>query len=143
MDRIMFKDFPETGTVETYALLKNAEEKEARNGSIYLTVTLFDGKQEIKANMWNVMKATFGFDKYNVLTACKVEVSVYNNAPSYNLKSIRGLDDSDEVDIADFVATSPIDPSELYNKCVELAYSIKDPDLMQIVTSLYEENKEK
>jgi 3'-5' exoribonuclease len=142
MNKVLFRDLPENGTIETYVLLKDAQEKSSKNGSIYLCLSLFDGKTEIKANMWQTTKATFGFDTSNVIVYVQLETSPYNGKPSYTVKKIREADSSDDISKSDFIPTTSEKPEDLYSKCLDLAYSLSDDDLMRLVTTMYEKYKE-
>lgn len=100
-----------------YGLVKEVIEKEARNGNPYITVTLMDDGGEIKANSWNMTKDGFPACIGDVVYAI-VDAAPYQGSMGYTIKNVRPVNESDNIDISDFVACAPVKPDLLYDICM-------------------------
>lgn len=124
-----------------YGLVKEVIEKEARNGNSYVTVTLSDGSGEIKANFWNMTKDSFPACNGDVVYAV-VDAAPYQGSMGYTIKNVRPVNESDNIDISDFVACAPVKPNVLYDICMNEIDEMRDREIARLVRKLYEDNRD-
>ena len=124
-----------------FAIVKDVSERESRNGSIYVVLTISDGKNDIQAKMWN--KTGDELSKYVGKLAClHVEGGMYNGQLSFVAQTIRETTPNDGVRFEDFVPSAPIPSEDMYNYITKLFNAMKNESLKRIGLKLYEDNKE-
>ncbi len=141
---ISVKDFKD-GIVTNdnlFAIVKEVSERESKNGSKYVVLTISDGKNDIQVKMWN--KTGEEISKYQGTLAClHVEGSMYNGQLSFVATTIRETTMNDGVKFEDFIPSAPIPSEDMYNYIVNMFNSMKNDSLKRIGLKLYEDNKDK
>ena len=125
----------------TCLLIKAIEEKLTNAGKPYCIITLCDGKDEVKAKIWNSEKASLMAEIADVIY-CQVKVSTYNNSKDYTINSYRKTIPSDGIDIGDFTQKAPLSAEFMYEEILKKLYLIKDESLNAISTAIYKDYKE-
>ncbi|MCC8161442.1 MAG: hypothetical protein LIO53_09110 [Oscillospiraceae bacterium] len=83
-----FKEMKSGNTYQIYALLTDITEREARNGSKFLILTLSDGTEEIAAKLFDYDIDGFKIEPKTVIKV-EIEVSMYNSSVSYIIRRFR------------------------------------------------------
>ena len=137
----MFFTELERGVYSMDVLIKDVQEKLAKTGKTYVCITIFDGQEDVKANMFSKSKEDIDVANGDI-AAIKLEVGDYNGKPSYTIIDLRPNPLADKTP---FIATAPISPVKLYNDCLAMVTdpNFKSPELTTLVTRMFSANKEK
>ena len=122
-----------TGTV--YVMVKEAVQKETKNGKPFMFLTITDGETDIQAKIWDSTKESFGRGIGAVLS-----VDLLMDSYGYTIKCYREATE-DEAPITQFIPSPPVRPDILYMKMVNRIEDIKVKELRDLVLTLYENNK--
>lgn len=123
-----------------YLLCKEILEKESSRGK-YLQMTLFDGKNEIKAFQWEASKETTMAVVGEVM-AVVLNIGTYRDNISYTIKQCRRLVPKDNVNIAEFIPSVPCNSEKMYSEIMNVLEKMQNLEIAQLVKTIYEENKE-
>lgn len=132
------------GNYQIALLIKAIEQKETKKKAAYLILTLGDGKNEIKAKLWNMDKATFLKKGHSVgkILVSHIEVGTYNGLPDYTINDFRAACDDDHIQLNDFLALPPENPEKLFNDIVTMAAGFDNSTLSLVTVGLYNKNKD-
>lgn len=135
-----FTELP-NGSYEGYVLVKSVEKKTAKTGKDYLDFVLSDKTGEIVAKMWNNVPADMPF-KENSIIKVRGKLGEYNNAPQFTVDMARNIDERDDVDINDFVASSEYTGEYMFDTLRGIVEKFKDEDLKKITLAIMDEYRE-
>ena len=93
-----FKELDKNGSVEGFALVKSCDKKSAKNGSVYLDLTLADKTGEINAKIWDYREGAF-LPEANTVIKVRGVLSSYNGTPQMKIERSRAVWDSDGVNM--------------------------------------------
>nr|WP_218076118.1 OB-fold nucleic acid binding domain-containing protein [Desulfuribacillus stibiiarsenatis] len=130
-------------SVINYFLVKAASMKSASNQNKYLDVTLCDQTGDINAKLWDASEDFEAVFQPNALVKIKGTVTEWQGKLQLKIEKVRAVNDSDDVDIADFVPSAPHDPAFMYQEVMRYADQIVDQEIQSIVRIILEESKEK
>ena len=125
-----------------FGLLREITQKEAKNGSLFVIITISDGKSELAAKMWNTKRSEIPYDTGTVV-CMSVDAALFNGVLSFTASKIRAATEADGVCEEDFIASAPVPAQEMYDYIMRVADSFENESLRNIVTALYGENREK
>lgn len=125
-----------------FGLLHDVAQKETRNGSPFVVITIGDGKDELSAKMWDMKRSALPYES-GALIAMTVDASIYNGVLGFTASTIRAVTPEDGVSESDFIACAPIPSEQMYNYIIDTFDSMKNESLKNIGMSLYAENREK
>ena len=80
-----FKELDKNGSVEGFALVKSCDKKSAKNGSVYLDLTLADKTGEINAKIWDYREGAF-LPEPNTVIKVRGVLSTYNGTPQMKIE---------------------------------------------------------
>lgn len=140
-----FKELTECQKTPTVALLTLIEEKETKGGKPYCVFTLSDGESQIEAKLWNNAKADVKVEEKSLITI-ELYPKEYQGILSYEV--YRYGKAPDDLSVTDFIVKAPYQPEAMYQDILsvlrkEVPEKEEGLDLIDLVTNLYEENKEK
>lgn len=122
-----------------YLLVKDIVEGETRGGKPFLTLTLTDGKEVIRAKKWDAQKAGFQASEGDVIR-CVMDVGEYNGSVNYVIKDYRPAEEG-EVDLSEFVKHSPVEPGVMYNDIIAKVSGMTNKDIRDLTLYVLTENK--
>lgn len=125
-----------------FGLLTDITQKETRNGSSFVIITISDGKNELQAKMWDTKRSDIPYDT-NSIVCMTVDASPYNGVLGFTASRIRAATPEDGVSEEDFIASAPVPAQEMYDFIMDTINSFSNESLRNIAAELYEENKEK
>lgn len=134
-----FKTLP-NGMCDGFVILKKCEEKNAKNGSVYLDLILGDKDGEIPAKLWDY-KGDGAFESEMVVKV-RGTIEQYNGRDQFRIAMIRAADESDEYNLSDLVPVSETDGARIFDMLMKKVGSFKDSDLKSIVSAIMTENRE-
>ena len=138
-----FKQVGNNGQVEGYAVIKQIEIRKSKNGSDYLDILLIDKEGEIYAKLWDYNESVHGKFENDMFVKVRGVISQYNNKEQFRIDRIRLVNDSDGVDISDYVKSADYTGEEMFDALIKKVTDFKDEDLKKIVLTILNENKEK
>ena len=125
-----------------FGLLTDITQKETRNGSSFVIITISDGKNELQAKMWDTKRSDIPYDT-NSIVCMTVDASPYNGVLGFTASRIRAATPEDGVSEEDFIASAPVPAHEMYDFIMDTINSFSNESLRNIAAELDEENKEK
>ena len=79
-----------------FGLLTDITQKETRNGSSFVIITISDGKNELQAKMWDTKRSDIPYDT-NSIVCMTVDASPYNGVLGFTASRIRAATPEDGV----------------------------------------------
>ena len=130
------KDIRENMGVEFLALVTLANQGVSNSDQPYLNLELRDNTGSIVAKMWNVSAETVRAIKVGTLVKVKGTTLLYKDNLQMKVLEIAPFE-SDNVDMSQFIAVSPI-PFEQLRKVLSTAVgSLKNEKIRRIVSTIY------
>lgn len=144
MSRATVKELKEgkIARAELFGLLREVTQKESRNGSPYVIITVSDGKDDLQAKMWDTKRADIQYETGSVVCMI-VDGAPYNGVMSFTASSIRAAGPYDGVKEEDFIPSAPIPAQEMYDYIYDTFCAMQNESLRNIGTAIFDENKEK
>ncbi|MCD7868416.1 MAG: HD domain-containing protein [Clostridiales bacterium] len=103
-------------TVQIKVMVSNIEERTAKNGSKFLTITFSDGESTLAANLWDQNMQSAGIEPGDVLQV-KLDTKEYNGRLSASVGGFTKTGESPDA----YVLHAPIESEEMYRKIYSAA----------------------
>lgn len=129
------KEFVEGDRVETNLLVTNVTRGITNSGAPYLSLTLQDSSKSIDSKMWDVKPEMEKIIQTGKVFAFEMEINTYRGNLQGKILNVYPVADTD-VDMSEFVSSSPISKDELRNTINSAVNSISNKNIAMIVTSL-------
>ena len=129
------KEIDGNGTVEGFVLVKHCDKKSAKNGSVYLDLTLADKSGEINAKMWDYREGAF-LPENNSVVKVRGVIASYNGVPQMRIDRIRAIWDSDNVNMAEIIPSSDYDGAYMLSVIKGKVLDFKNEQLKKLVTAV-------
>ncbi|WP_096201486.1 3'-5' exoribonuclease YhaM [Bacillus sp. FJAT-45350] len=127
--------------VERYLLIKTATKGLASNGKPFLTLVLADNTGEIESKLWGCSpedEATF----VNMsIVHIGGDVIEYRGRHQLKISSIRPTTAMDNVKMADFIRSAPIDPEEMLSRITQYIFEMKNANIQRITRHLLKKHQ--
>lgn len=134
-----FKTLP-NGMCDGFVILKKCEEKNAKNGSVYLDLVLGDKDGEIPAKLWDYKGE--GLFESEMVVKVRGTVEQYNGKDQFRISQIRPASSSDDYNIADLVPASEVGGAQIFDMLVKRVQAFEDADIKNIVLSMLNDKKD-
>ena len=131
------KEFREKERHTMNLLVKNVLKGVTQKGSPYLSLVLQDDSGTIDGKLWDASPADIAAAIPGHVEQLTFEVLDYNNALQLRVNSIRDLDQN-QIDLSEYVMTSPVEIGELKQKIGGYIRSIQNETLHSLVEKMYE-----
>lgn len=136
-----FTPIDNKGLVDGFCIIKSIEQKTSSKGDSYLDMMLGDSDGEINAKLWRYDKELHGEYTANELVKIRGNISQYNGADQLRVERIRRVQESDGVDISDFVKTASYSGEDMFDELVSIAEGFSDKELKAIVTEILKDSR--
>lgn len=133
----------ERGTVQGFLLVKSCDLKTAKSGAAYLDMMLTDGTDSISAKVWGYLGGAAGMPKLNSLIKVRGTISQYQGADQLKIDKFRQADETDDVNLSDFVPSSTYSGEDMYNEIIRIIEDFSDDGLRRLAKAVYSEYKER
>lgn len=127
--------------MQLFAVVVAVDQRTTRNGDPFLAVILSDKSGQIKCNYWNCDKGSFLAVSGDIVWV-KIKCDMYNEKYSYTLEDYRPPLPHETVNYEDFIRSAPIAGEDMYNKLMDVADTLVNSYIRDVVKLLYTENKE-
>ena len=127
---------------EGFLLVKNVSKGTTSNGKPFLTLILVDKTGEIEAKLWDATledETTFVPEKIVKITG---RITEFRGMRQLTIQSIRPQQQTDGVNIKDFIQTAPLPKEQLMEKINETIFEIQNPNIQRIVRAFVEKYRE-
>jgi len=140
MKSLYVSDLPqqENQLITAYFLVQSKSVRSTREGKPYLALRLSDRTGTVEGRMWDeVAEVEAEFDQHDVV---KVEANVepYRNQLQLKIRRLRRAR-ADEVELEDYLPHTTQDVEALYAELLEVARSVGNPPLRQLLLAVLED----
>src|SRR5580658_929337 len=126
------KDLTADQVITGFFLVHEKEVRNTNTGKPYLRMELGDRSGTIEARMWEKFELLAKDVNRDDFVKIQARVEIYRNRPQLSLQQFR-LAKPAEIDIADFLAHTPLDVEEMYGQLLVHAEEMKNTWLKQLV----------
>lgn len=133
-----FKTLP-NGMCDGFVILKKCEEKNAKNGSVYLDLILGDKDGEISAKLWDYR--TPGLYEPEMIVKVRGTIEQYNGKDQFRIAQMRPASDTDDYNIADLVPASEVGGAQIFDMLMRRVHAFHDEDLKSIVSKIMNDKR--
>ncbi|MFD2828894.1 3'-5' exoribonuclease YhaM [Corticicoccus populi] len=123
-------------SVETFYLIKRAQQGVTTQGKPYMTLYLQDRSGEIESKLWTVSKEDMAVLVPEALIKVKGDVIDYRNKKQMKIAMYRLANESDGLSPKDFVEKAPLDEDTLFDSIMDYTLKIESGSLQRIVRQL-------
>lgn len=135
------RDLQDKASVSSPFLVKYSALSNGKNGKPYLNVVLMDKTGEVEARIWddvaNLAPAAVRDNYVLVEGRCQL----YQGRKQIVIARLRMLRE-DEVDPAEFIPKSALDPEDLYARLLAQVASMQDPFYKALAESIFKDDRE-
>ena len=131
--------------VEGFYVIKSVDAKVSNNSNSnkYLDFNLGDATGDINAKLWECNEELENTLKQSILVKIKGNVNEWRGKLQLKIEKIRPAQESDEVNICDYVAVAPYLPEKMYDDVLNYLSKIENIDIQNIVTNILSNNEGK
>lgn len=129
------KDLEENKEIDGIYLISNVTQGVTGTGAPYLNITLQDATGNIEAKKWSASEADIEFYKARKIVHIKGMVISHNGKLQVKILSENDVN-NEEIDIQDYVASSPISQDILITEFKTYQSMIKNKDVRRLVDAL-------
>jgi len=129
------KDFQEGDHLEVNLLISSLARGVTNSGSPYLSLVLQDATKQIEAKLWDVKPEYEKLLQTGKVYHFMLEINLYRSVLQAKVINVLPCNES-EINMADYVSSSPIPKDELIDEIFSAVNSIKNEKIAKIVTSM-------
>ena len=123
-------------SVESFYLVKRAQDGVTQQGKPYMTLILADKTGELDSKLWTVTPEQITELKEADLVKVRGEIINYRGKNQMKILEIRTSTPEDNVLVKDFLKEAPIDGEDLFEKIFDYALKITNANLQRIARGL-------
>ena len=123
-------------SVESFYLVKRAQDGVTQQGKPYMTLILADKTGELDSKLWTVTPEQITELKEADLVKVRGEIINYRGKNQMKILEIRTSTPEDNVLVKDFLKEGPIDGEDLFEKIFDYALKITNANLQRITRGL-------
>lgn len=143
MDCRKINEFEAGIKVEGFFLIRSVEFKTTNsNNKKYLDFTLCDKTGEINAKLWECTTEDESAYEANTIIKVRGTVLAWQGSLQLKIEKLRNITKEDGVIVEDFVPTAPFESNYMYDEIMNYIKAMKNEDIKNIVSTIFEENKE-
>ena len=130
------------GLVEGFGLVKSAEKRSAKNGSVYLDMLLGDKDGDVFAKIWDFREDITPMPEVNSIVKFRGTLQQYNGNDQLIISKLRPSVPTDNLDMGDFVKSSDVEGEDMYRAIVNMVSAFSDSELRSVVLAMLSDNRE-
>ena len=130
------------GLVEGFGLVKSAEKRSAKNGSVYLDMLLGDKDGDVFAKIWDFREDITPMPEVNSIVKFRGTLQQYNGNDQLIISKLRPSVPTDNLDMGDFVKSSDVEGEDMYRAIVNMVSAFTDNELRSVVLAMLADNRE-
>ncbi len=137
---VFIKDLKEKQKILSPFLVRSKATPLNKKGDPYLNILLADRTGDLEARVWeNVQEISEKFESGDIVLVDGIAQN-YQGKLQLRVNSISRVDRND-INIEDYLPTSPVPVNRLWDETKQLLNSITDPDLKRLVHRIYDDRK--
>ena len=140
------KELSDGMTEDLKLMVKSSEEKQTVKQSPYVIAEMTDGDSVAQIKFWGIDKSFFD-ERFSVGCVMNVPVNckTYKDTLTYSACNGYGLLHEEEYDIHGFLILPPVDPEDIYQKCLDIISAMNEQHAMskKLLSCIYSEHKYK
>lgn len=140
---LRLEEIDKIGTLQGFVLVKSCDRKSAKNGSTYLDLIISDGESDVVAKIWDFKGEADSQPAVGTVIRVRGTLSLYNNQPQFKIDRFRPSNESDDIDINEFVPSASFSGEEMFNAVIEIAEAFNDEELKILTLAVLNEYKNK
>lgn len=131
-------EFNKNDKIEGFYIIKTVDCKVTNNSNTnkYLDFNISDCTGEINAKLWECNDEIEKMYKDNMLVKIRGVVNEYRGKLQVKIEKIRPVNDSDNVDINDFVVSAPFSSEEMFETILDYIEKIDNEDIRNITENI-------
>ena len=130
------------GLVEGFGLVKSAEKRSAKNGSVYLDMLLGDKDGDVFAKIWDFREDITPMPEVNSIVKFRGTLQQYNGNDQLIISKLRPSVPTDNLDMGDFVKSSDVEGEDMYRAIVNMVSAFSDSELRSVVLAMLSDNRD-
>jgi 3'-5' exoribonuclease len=130
--RIFVTDLAAGMTIDQVFTVQQKDLRRTKKGDLYISADLADRTGSITARMWQANEAVYNHIPSDGLLHVKGRVEDYRGTHQLIIDACRPVP-PDQVDISDFLPTTPHDVEEMFGELLEILRSIKDTHVKMLI----------
>lgn len=147
MDDMMYNEKPinmlfKGDNVQNFFLLKKVEFRNGKNDTRFVDFTFADKSGEINGKLWNYMPQYEKLYQVGRLVKVRGVVNQWKEQLQLRVDKIRLINDTDNINPANYVPVAPHDPVMMYEKLMNYINAIVDTDIKNVVFKLINDRSE-
>ncbi len=140
-DRQTIRQLQDGDSVATSFLIKYSAIQTGKTGKPYMNLIFMDRTGEIEARVWDLVPQYTNLAVRDAFVEVIGRCKYFQGRPQITVKTIKLLRE-DEVNPADFIADSPVDPEALYGQLLRFIESMEDPHYRALAESILIEDED-
>ncbi|MFA9557223.1 3'-5' exoribonuclease YhaM [Evansella sp. AB-rgal1] len=128
--------------IELYLLIKNAKKGTASNGKPFLTLHMSDQTGEIEAKLWSISPDDENTFVSSSIVHVQGEIQDFRGMRQLKIKAIRPTTSMDQVKLADYLPTAPLDPSEMLERVTQYIFEMENAKIQRITRHLLKKHQQ-
>ncbi len=138
------QDFNFNQKIQEFFIIKNIEARAAKNESIYIDINLGDtNREEINGKIWNAADIDLNQFRTGIMVKVSGMVQKYNNRKQLNIDKIRLVQDTDGVNIEDYIQTAPTSSENMIKEVYEYMDKIVNVQIKELTRTLFTSKEDK
>ena len=131
----LIKDFEENEKINQDFLVNNVTKGITTKGSNYLNIVLQDASGTIEAKKWEVEPNDEAIIKIGSIIKVEGDILIYKSGIQLRINKVSAVSDN-ELDVSQFVASAPVNRSDLQKVLFEYIEKINDKEIKRVVEEI-------
>ena len=130
----------------SFFMVKSIEVRVGTNKKQYLDMNLADKTGEVNAKKWDLAEAelpALSAIREGDIVKIKAQVSEWNNQTQLRVLKVRKSNETDDLNMEDFIKSAPEDPEDMYAYIKGCAEALSDDDFKKLTLHLLDINKDR
>lgn len=127
--------------IQGFFLIKAMNIKTSSNNKKYLDLTFADKTGEVNGKLWDVNDKTLAAYKIGDLVKVRGTVTSWQNHIQLKITKMREKEETDDINIIDYVPAAPFDPNEMYDEIKSVVLNFQNEALKKLVIEIMESYK--
>lgn len=128
---------------DIFLMVNEMTEGVTSNNSPYIKFTFSDGKDSIKGVMWDKSITDIPHVSSGSIIKIRTLPKTYKGTLQLTVLQCRTITKDDNINVEDFIKTSPVEPSHIYNELLTRVSNFENESFRKVVTKLLEDNRDK
>ncbi len=139
-ERIYIDKLANGMAIDQVFLVRDKDLRTTRNGGLYIQCTLCDKSGSVSGRLWQATDAIYASIPAGGFVHVKGRTEDYRGMLQFIIEALRPVP-TENVDLADFLATSPYDIEEMWAEALDILRQVKNPHLRMLIKKFVEDRE--